>query len=217
MMVVSSPSGRQPQRRPGEREKEGGVATRANKSLARLEGARLGEALPAMAPFTLDHHLFYLFTQILGRRSRQLGELLRPFGITVPKWRVLAVLGERPGCTMNQLADYATIDRTTLTRILDQMVGEGLVERESGARDRRQVRLRLAAAGSRKLKRVLPVVLPHNRSAVRDFSPTELDNFYRDLNRVLRNLDPDYDERNGGWHADDMIIDAAERRQGEGG
>jgi DNA-binding MarR family transcriptional regulator len=182
------------------------VAARANKAPACLDPSAVSTpstvSSPA-APFTLDHHLFYLFTQILGRRNRQLGDLLRPFGITVPKWRVLAVLAERPGCTMNQLADYATIDRTTLTRILDQMVGEGLVERESGAEDRRNVHLRLTASGAKKLKRVMPAVLPHNESAVRDFAPGELDTFYRDLNRVLRNLDPDYDARNASWKVAD--------------
>lgn len=184
------------------------MAARNVKPLTRVEATA-----PAMVPFTLDHHLFYLFTQILGRRSRQLGELLRPFGITVSKWRVLAVLGERPGCTMNQLADYATIDRTTLTRTLDQLVKDGLIVRIGGAQDRRNVHLRLTAAGSRKLKRVLPVVLPHNRRAVEGFAPADLDNFYRDLHRVLRNLDPEYDERNAGWHANETDIDAAVRHQ----
>lgn len=187
------------------------MAARDAKALAHVDETSNGAA-PIGAPFTLDHHLFYLFTQILGRRSRQLGELLRPFGITVPKWRVLAVLGERPGCTMNQLADYATIDRTTLTRTLDQMVADGLIERISGAQDRRNVHLRLTAAGSRKLKRVLPIVLPHNGRAVDGFAPAELDRFYDDLHRVLRNLDPEYDERIAGWHANDTTTDAAKRR-----
>ena len=59
--------------------------------------------------------------RILGRRNLALAEKLKPLGISVPQWRILAVLQERAGCTMNELADVSTIDRTTLTRALDRM------------------------------------------------------------------------------------------------
>jgi hypothetical protein len=49
--------------------------------------------------FDLESHVFYLFTQILGRRNRQLTERLSRFDITMPKWRILAVLHERPHST----------------------------------------------------------------------------------------------------------------------
>ncbi len=166
------------------------MAARGTEPLAR------GVSEPEMR---LESHIFYLFTQIFGSRNRHLGEKLRPLRVTVPQWRILAVLNERPDCTMNQLADLTAVDRTTLTRALDRMVVSGLVERRNDLNDRRTVRLRLTATGAATFARVLPRVLEQNERAVRGFSVAELGQFRTLLHRMVRNLDPDYDQRNAVW------------------
>jgi DNA-binding MarR family transcriptional regulator len=173
---------------------------------------------PAAAPavFELESHIFYLFTQIFGRRNRHLAEKLRPLRLGVPQWRVLAVLHERAGCTMNELADFTTIDRTTLTRALDRMAQDGLIERRSDAQDRRSVRLSLTAAGAAAFRRVLPRVIEQNERAMRGFGAAERAALRAALHRMVRNLDPDYDRRNGAWLSggDSATIDT-HGKQGE--
>jgi DNA-binding MarR family transcriptional regulator len=158
--------------------------------------ARTGAAQPA---FVLDSHIYFLFTQIFGRRNRALTEELRPLRISVPQWRILAVLHERRDCTMNQLADLTTVDRTTLTRALDHMVRDRLVERRSDPNDGRSVRLRLTPAGEIAFGRVLPRVIEQNARAVRGFSESELAALLALLHRMVRNLDPEYDRRNASY------------------
>ena len=157
---------------------------------------------PSRPSFELESHVFYLFTQIFGRRNRHLAEKLRPLRLTVPQWRVLAVLRERAGCTMNELADFTTIDRTTLTRALDRMVRDGLIERRSDALDRRSTRLMLTAAGAAAFRRVLPRVVEQNERAMQGFDEGERAALRALLHRMIRNLDPDYDRRNGAWLGD---------------
>jgi DNA-binding MarR family transcriptional regulator len=180
---------------------------RGEVSLARK--ARQG-AVPA---FDLESHVFYLFTQIFGRRNRDLAETLKSFRLTVPQWRVLAVLNERPDCTMGGLADLTTIDRTTLTRTLDQMVRAGLVERGGDGRDRRNVRLRLTASGSEAFRLILPVVVEQNERAMRGIAPGERAALRRILHRMVRNLDPEYDERNAAWMTDQAASPVPTRRR----
>ena len=160
--------------------------------------ARTRRAKPPLPAFRLDDHIFYLFTQIFGRRNRQLAAKLKPLAITVPQWRILAVLNERAGSTMNELADLTTVDRTTLTRALDRMVRENLVTRHSNAHDGRSVRLYLTPVGEAAFRRVLPRVIEQNERAVRGFSAVELAELRAKLHRMIRNLDPDYGRRNGG-------------------
>jgi DNA-binding MarR family transcriptional regulator len=169
------------------------VENRALKGAARTRKAT--SALPA---FRLDDHIFYLFTQIFGRRNRQLAAKLKPLAITVPQWRILAVLNERPGSTMNELAELTTVDRTTLTRALDRMVAENLVSRRSNAHDGRSVRLYLTAIGEAAFRRVLPRVIEQNERAVRGFSAAELAALRAMLHRMIHNLDPRGDRRDGG-------------------
>jgi DNA-binding MarR family transcriptional regulator len=152
----------------------------------------------AQAPgFALDSHIFYLFTQIFGRRNRSLQQRLRPFGLGVPQWRILAVLQERARCSMTELADLTTIDRTTLTRALDRLARDRLIIRSGDPRDGRSVRLALSAAGVAAYRRILPLVLEENERAVQGFDAAELAGFRALLHRMVRNLDPDYDGRNG--------------------
>jgi DNA-binding MarR family transcriptional regulator len=154
------------------------------------------EAAPALPEFKLDAHIFYLFTQIFGRRNRDLAEQLKPLRITVPKWRVLAVLFERPGITMNQLAELTTVDRTTLTRTLDQMVRDRLVARRGDELDRRSVLLDLTVKGQEAFRLVLPRVIEQNERAVAGLGAAELAILRDTLHRMVRNLDPTYDARN---------------------
>ena len=162
--------------------------------------------------FDLEGHIYFLFTQIFGRRNRHLGEKLAPHAITVPKWRVLAVLHERPGVTMNQLADFTTVDRTTLTRTLDQMVEDRLIERRDDARDRRAVRLHLTGHGREVFEKILPLVMDENERATQGIAPGELAQFGRTLQRMVRNLDPDYDRRNAAWLAGSVASMESNRR-----
>jgi MarR family transcriptional regulator, lower aerobic nicotinate degradation pathway regulator len=182
------------------------VVGRALRTVARGGAA---ETLPA---FELDSHIFYLFTQIFGRRNQQLSKQLTPLGITVPQWRILAVLHERPGCTMNELAEVTTVDRTTLTRALDRMVASGLAERHDDPQDRRSVRLWLTAPGKDMFRRVLPRVVQQNERAVRGFSAAELATFRAQLHRMVRNLDPHYDKRNAAWLTGRGAANAQNRR-----
>src|SRR5687767_15925725 len=76
--------------------------------------------MPA-ADFELDRHVFFWLTQVIGARDRELTQGLREFGLRVPEWRALAALYARLRCTMLELADVATIDRTTLISIVKRM------------------------------------------------------------------------------------------------
>jgi DNA-binding MarR family transcriptional regulator len=124
----------------------------------------------------------------MGRRNRALAERLKPIGISFPQWRVLAVLDHRPGCTMGELAELTSVDRTTLTRTLDGMEREHLVERRPSERDRRSLRLGLTRKGSAALSRILPIVLEQNARAVAGFAPEEIRSLRRDIRRILDNL-----------------------------
>lgn len=148
-------------------------------------------AAAAKSAFVLENHFYYLLSQILGRRNRRIAQKLRPFGVTMPKWRVLAVLHERPTATMTQLADFTTIERTTLTRNLDQMVRDGLVERCVDSHDRRSIRVHLTPQGARIFRRILPLVIEENDYSTRGLSPEAFVEFRRTLSRIVANLDPD--------------------------
>ncbi len=139
--------------------------------------------------FDLERHVFFWMTQVIGSRDRMLTQELKSVGLRVPEWRVLASLYARRRCSMSELADTATIDRTTLTRTVDRMQRSGWVTRLSDSEDMRVTRLALTAAGERLFGRIWPSVEQLNRAAVAELPEAAIDMLRWTLERMKANLD----------------------------
>jgi DNA-binding MarR family transcriptional regulator len=122
--------------------------------------------MAARPAFELDQHVFFWLTQVIGARDRRLNLELKGFGLRVPEWRALAALYSRRRCTMSELAELASIDRTTLTRTIDRMEQAGWLARLADGEDLRITRLALSPAGERLFSRVWPTVERLNDAAV---------------------------------------------------
>ena len=147
--------------------------------------------MPRAAPtrFDLERHTFFWLTQAIGSRDRRLAQELREFGLRVPEWRVLASLCARRRCSMSELADLATIDRTTLTRTVDRMEKAGSVTRLNDATDLRVTRLAPTAGGQRLFERIWPTVERLNQVAVEGLPSGAVDMLRWTLERMKTNLD----------------------------
>jgi DNA-binding MarR family transcriptional regulator len=75
--------------------------------------------------------------------------------------------GEPRGPTVGDLADQLLIRHHSAVGLVDRLAGHGLVERARDANDLRQVRIRLAAEGARKLRRLSAV----HRAELRNSGP----------------------------------------------
>jgi len=138
--------------------------------------------------FRLDDHLFFYFSQILSRRTRQINRDLAALSLDYGRWRVMAVLHDQGDCTMGRLADLSSVERTTLTRTVAQMEAEGLLSRQTGPGDRRRVSLALTAPGADLFARILPIVLARTARALTGFSADEAQALREMLRRMADNL-----------------------------
>lgn len=149
--------------------------------------------------FDLDQHPFFWLTQVISARDRELAQGLREFGLRVPEWRALAALYARHRCTMSELADLATIDRTTLTRTVDRMEEAGWLARHADAEDMRVTRLALTAAGRKLFDRIWPAVRELNELALAGLARSDIEALRKILERMRANLEAYVEE--GETHA----------------
>lgn len=91
--------------------------------------------------------IFYVASHLWERRDRVLSDILRPHALSLPQWRLLYSLPKLPNRTMNEVAEFLTLDRTSLTRAVDKLVQRGLLLRTEVAHDRRLTEITLTAAG----------------------------------------------------------------------
>lgn len=152
------------------------------------------------AAFDLDSHVFYWLTQVIGARDRELTQGLREFGLRVPEWRALAALYARRTCTMSELADLATIDRTTLTRTVDRMQDAGWLSRIADDHDMRVTRLELTASGRKLFDKVWPAVQRLNELALAGLPKADIQQLHSTLERMRANLES-YVSEGGETHA----------------
>jgi DNA-binding MarR family transcriptional regulator len=83
----------------------------------------------ALPPGYRESHEYagYLLQLAARLREAALERHLAPLGLTIARGHVLGVIRRLKACTMGELAFFTTIDRTTLTRIIDQFFAQGLV------------------------------------------------------------------------------------------
>lgn len=72
---------------------------------------------------------------------------LKPYGVTVQQFALLAAIRFHPDAPVALLAQKVALDRTSLTRALDLLEGKGLVQRAAGSGNRRLCELTEAGNG----------------------------------------------------------------------
>lgn len=135
-----------------------------------------------------EEYLFYLVTQVQNRRVRDFTPELEALGLTIAHWRALSTVNRLAGCLMSELSEFTTVDRTTLTRTVDQLVEMELVERCPTPDDRRTVRVQLTPHGRRLFDASIARLEKHNQRLLAGFSAEELCVLRALLQRLLCNI-----------------------------
>lgn len=79
--------------------------------------------------------------------ARSLGEVEE--SLTLPQFRMLVVLQSRGAMSLSRLAEFLAVNPSTAMRMIERLVTAGMVVRETGLPDRREVRIVLTEEGVR--------------------------------------------------------------------
>ncbi len=137
----------------------------------------------------LDNILPYLVNRLGFRMSRMLNRDLRAYGLGISDWRVLAVLDSARAVTINDLADYAMIEQSTLSRLVMRMEEQALVRRDRSGPDGRVVTVSMTEHGRLAYEKVRAMSLAHAERVVMGFSDREKAELKKAVRRMTRNLD----------------------------
>jgi DNA-binding MarR family transcriptional regulator len=97
----------------------------------------------------VDDYLLALLARASHLISAEFHRFLRSRGVPVPVWRVLASLvGSPSGEPVTSLAALCLLQQPTMTKLLDRMTLDGLVQRSQDSLDRRVVRVELTPRGA---------------------------------------------------------------------
>ncbi len=88
--------------------------------------------------------------------TQHFDEILKPSGLLVTQFTILAAVAIAKSATINELAEMLVMDRTTLTRNLKPLEREGWLKSEPGQDQRTRI-IALTEAGEAVLGKALPL------------------------------------------------------------
>lgn len=120
----------------------------------------------------------------------QLEEDLRRIDQSVARMETLSAILNMPGDkSQTDVARRLRIEGATVTRMVDILAGEGLVERIPHATDRRINLLQITPAGEREVQRIFRVYDALRHHLLQDMTPAEIDLLQGLIDRMMKRLD----------------------------
>ena len=122
----------------------------------------------------LEHFLPYRLSVLSNRVSRAIARRYsKAFGLSIPEWRVIAVLGRRPGLTAKDIAEATEMDKVAVSRAVARLVAARRVACETDPGDARRQILALTPLGERVRARIAPMALAEERKLLSALSQRE--------------------------------------------
>ena len=138
----------------------------------------------AGATFVLDDFLPYRLSVAANRVSRALAERYAAHGLSIPEWRVMAVVGGFAPLSSNEVCRRTEMDKAKVSRAVTRLVAAGLLARRPDETDRRLITLSFTAKGRRTYEAIVPLALALERELTAALEPGER----RTLERILDKL-----------------------------
>ena len=137
---------------------------------------------------TVDNFLTTMLSQLVtALRSTVTKPYAEQFGLTVPEWRILALLAHARSLPFAELVTQSTSDKALVSRTLRLLEDRGLVQLTSaGNTPRKKLLCAITEAGTALHDQVMPLARRGQAEVIRQLSPQEREAVYQGLRKLLR-------------------------------
>ena len=133
----------------------------------------------------LEDFLPYRLSILSNRVSRAIAaRYAKAFDLTIPEWRIIAVLGRRPGLSAKQIAEATEMDKVAVSRAVSRLAAARRVRAEDDPADARRQILSLTREGEGVHARIAPIALASEQRLLNALSLRER----KELNLLLDRL-----------------------------
>jgi DNA-binding MarR family transcriptional regulator len=145
-----------------------------------------------MKPKTFDHQGYvpYLLRRITDTLIERFTAGLTPHGLTLPMWRILAVLHGRGATRFGVLASQTLLEPPTLSRLVAELRAKGFITKTLSEVDARGVLIAPTKKGLEIVERLTPHAFEVEKQTLAGLTEDEAEMFRRLVRRVCANLAP---------------------------
>ncbi|MBA3563135.1 MAG: MarR family transcriptional regulator [Gammaproteobacteria bacterium] len=114
------------------------------------------------------------------------GAYAERFHLSVPEWRVLAILGRYSGISAGEVAERGAMDKVAVSRAVSRLLAAGRIKRSFANADRRRSILELTKRGRAVYSKITPLARRYEAALLEGLTDTERARFEAVLDKLLR-------------------------------
>jgi DNA-binding MarR family transcriptional regulator len=107
------------------------------------------------------------------------------FNVSIPEWRVIAVLGRFPGLSAVEVAERTFLDKVAVSRAVTKLIKNGRIDREFADADKRRSILNLSEDGKKLHDEIAQLALQFERDLLEGFTAEEMDKLNSLMERLM--------------------------------
>jgi len=123
----------------------------------------------------LSHTVSSLIARVYDKR----------FGLTIPEWRVIAIVGRFPGLSAVEVAERTMLDKVAVSRAVTKLIKAGRIDREFADADRRRSILTLSEDGRKVHNEVAPLALEMEQDLLHGLNDEQISILNTVIERLL--------------------------------
>lgn len=107
------------------------------------------------------------------------------FNVSIPEWRVIAILGRFPGLSAVEVAERTMLDKVAVSRAVTKLIKKDRIDRVFADADKRRSILNLTEEGHKLHDEIATLALDFERDLVEGLSGEELGQLNNLMERLL--------------------------------
>ncbi len=107
------------------------------------------------------------------------------FKVSIPEWRVIAILGRFPGLSAVEVAERTMLDKVAVSRAVTKLIKKGRIDREFADADKRRSILNLSADGKKLHDEIAELALAFERDLLEGLSAEDLGQLNSLMERLM--------------------------------
>lgn len=139
---------------------------------------------------TLEKYLPYRLSILSNLVSGMIARAYEDkFALSISEWRIIAVLGEYPRSSADDISKTTRTEKSIISRALQRLLKRRLIKREVSVTDRRRQHLTLTKNGMDIYQQVVPLSYEYEQKLLECFSEREQASFDKLVEKLYRHAE----------------------------
>lgn len=111
---------------------------------------------------TLERYFPYRLSILSNKISTLIAESYKDrFALSITEWRIMAILGEYPGVSADEISNKTQIEKSLISRAISKLLRRNLIERSLAEDDKRRSEIVLSELGLDVYNEIVPLSLKY--------------------------------------------------------